>query len=326
MITKREKRLWTLYAGVLVLLFLLSSTDLIIKERKTEVYPISVIVEDASDDNYVNFRKGMEQAAMEFNVDVSFVTLYDAGDRMQQQELILREQQESARALVAAAVDEQEAARLMEDDRVQVPLVLLNSEVVSAGNREPARINFDYFSMGKEMGKLILKNHPHMPPLYLFQQPGNALAAEQFREGLLSTLGEAGYPTARFEGYTDEYFRSLMESVESHDSPAVVIVALDQESLRQAAQLRKDGGSPAAYIEGIYGRGTSVEVLNDLERGIIDGLAVTDDFSAGYLSIQAAVDLIHNTYEPRQRYLSGKCIEKQDLRAQENEKMLYPIE
>ena len=32
--TRREKMIWSLLAGVLVLLFLLSSTDLIIKEKK----------------------------------------------------------------------------------------------------------------------------------------------------------------------------------------------------------------------------------------------------------------------------------------------------
>ncbi|MEG0566491.1 MAG: sugar ABC transporter substrate-binding protein, partial [Hungatella sp.] len=58
MTSKREKLLWIGYALVLILLFLMSSTDLIIKEEKNEIYPISVIVEEASDDYYVNFKKG----------------------------------------------------------------------------------------------------------------------------------------------------------------------------------------------------------------------------------------------------------------------------
>ena len=93
MITRKEKLLWLGYGIILVLLFLLSSTDLIIKEEKREIYPISVIVEDTSDINYVNFRKGMEQAAIERNADISFITLYEAGSASQQQELIAREQQ-----------------------------------------------------------------------------------------------------------------------------------------------------------------------------------------------------------------------------------------
>ena len=48
--SNREKFLWCMYAGVLILLFLMSSTDLIIKEKKAEILPISVIIEDAGDD------------------------------------------------------------------------------------------------------------------------------------------------------------------------------------------------------------------------------------------------------------------------------------
>ena len=64
---KKVNFLWILYGLVLVILFLVSSTDLIIKEETAKIYPISVVIGDVSDENYVNFRKGMERAAMEFN-------------------------------------------------------------------------------------------------------------------------------------------------------------------------------------------------------------------------------------------------------------------
>ena len=60
--TRREKMIWSLLAGVLVLLFLLSSTDLIIKEKKTEIYPISIVIGDTTDDYYTNFRKGVDKS------------------------------------------------------------------------------------------------------------------------------------------------------------------------------------------------------------------------------------------------------------------------
>ena len=46
----KGKILWCIWAGILVLLFLMSSTDLIIKEKKIEVYPISVIIEGDNDE------------------------------------------------------------------------------------------------------------------------------------------------------------------------------------------------------------------------------------------------------------------------------------
>ena len=50
MITKYEKLLWAAYGVVLVILYMMSSTDLIINEKKPEVYPVSVIVEDSTED------------------------------------------------------------------------------------------------------------------------------------------------------------------------------------------------------------------------------------------------------------------------------------
>ena len=82
--SNKGKILWCIWAGILVLLFLMSSTDLIIKEKEIEVYPVSVIIDGDNDDYYVNLKKGMEQAAVEFHGDVSFITLYADHDQAQQ--------------------------------------------------------------------------------------------------------------------------------------------------------------------------------------------------------------------------------------------------
>ena len=50
---KRELVLWGILFMGLVLLYLLSSTDWIIKEKEAEVYPVSLIISDTSDDDYV---------------------------------------------------------------------------------------------------------------------------------------------------------------------------------------------------------------------------------------------------------------------------------
>ena len=325
MITKYEKLLWIAYSAVLVILFLMSSTDLIIKEKKQEVYPVSVIVEDSTDDNYVNFRKGMEQAAVELNVDVSFITLYDAGDREQQAELALREQQEGARALIVAPVDPAAAVEFLEDDRLQVPLVLLHSEAVPVDDRVSASITFDYHGMGRELGMQIQKEQPPKLPVYLFLGSGQGEAERLFEDGLMSVLEPAGRETLRFRREASGGFRKVIESLVYPGVQNAVIVAMDQEGLVETAGVLKDSSVYASYVSGLYGRGTSILALNELDRGIVRGLCITDDFSAGYLSVQTAVRMISNPYESRQEYLVSGYIEREDLHKEEYEKLLYPI-
>jgi len=80
MIGKKSRILILFYILVLVVLFLMCSTDLIIREPEKGVYEVAVIIEDVRDDNYGNFRKGMDRAAVEFNADVRFITLYERLD------------------------------------------------------------------------------------------------------------------------------------------------------------------------------------------------------------------------------------------------------
>ena len=82
---RREKKYCYAFIGAvfLVLLFLMSSTDLIIKERAVQIDSISVILSEDTDDYYQNFRKGMEKAATDLRSDVRLITLYDRKDQEQ---------------------------------------------------------------------------------------------------------------------------------------------------------------------------------------------------------------------------------------------------
>ena len=74
------------YGGIvlLVVLYLLSSTDLIIKEKKKEIRRVAVISEQVNDNYYGNFREGMNMAEKKYQADVNFITLYAENDEKQQ--------------------------------------------------------------------------------------------------------------------------------------------------------------------------------------------------------------------------------------------------
>ena len=122
---KKELVLWGILCVGLILLYLLSSTDWIIKEKEVEVYPVSLIISDTSDDDYVNFRKGVDQAAVEYNVDVSFITLYEKDNLAQQMELVRREAADGAGAVILEPVDELECRQYLEENTYGTPIILL---------------------------------------------------------------------------------------------------------------------------------------------------------------------------------------------------------
>ncbi len=316
--TRREKKLWILYGGILLLLFLLSSTDLILKEKEAEIYPIAVIVEDAADDNYVNFRKGMDRAAIELNADVRFITLYEDGNQAQQEELIIREQQDGSRALIVSPVDLDAVILMQSEKRLTIPTVLLNSEYSLSEDKEAARLSFDYYGMGRILGEKILEEHSKKQPVYLVGEETPDRISNRFREGILAVLETAGYEVSGVRLQGDKLQWQIGEQA--------VIVALDSASLSETARILAEREEVFCHVSGLYGRGNTVSILNYLDKGIIRGLCVTDDFSLGYLSVKAAVDLAGGHSVADMGYLDSYYIQKEDLRKEEYEKMLYPIE
>lgn len=338
--SRKEKMLWILYGFILILLYLLSSTDLIIKEKETEVYAVSVIIEDSSDDNYVNFRKGMDQAAIDLNADVSFITLYDKGNQAQQEELILREQQEGSRVLIVSPVDAGRVLGLMEHKRLTVPLIFLNSEAALTGDGVGGRIGFDYFQMGQELAEQIQKDALGQKVFLIGERRPDSVSV-RFRDGLLSVLEPLGYEIDSWEGLGWKEWEAALKQAKTEDRIPAVAVALDPVSLAAAAgwisgqeaepdpeerSQDRSGEEMERPLLGLYGRGNTVGLFNYLDRGILQGLCITDDFSAGYLSVRMAVDLAENRIVEDMGYLESRCIRREDLRRKEYEKMLYPIE
>ena len=133
MIGRSGKVMIVLYIVCLVVLFLMCSTDLIIREPERQIYQIAVIIEDVRSDNYSNFRKGMDLAAAELNADVQLITLYEKLDVKEQMDLMDREQQDGTDALIVVPVEEEQvSARQM-----TIPVILMRAgvaEAAGAGN------------------------------------------------------------------------------------------------------------------------------------------------------------------------------------------------
>ena len=321
---KKETWLWLGFGIILILLYLLSSTDLIIKERKTEVYPVSVILDDATDESYQNFKKGVDRAAIELNVDVSLITLYEGGDAAQQIERMAREQQDGAKALIVMPVEENALEDALADKRVQIPLVLVNSELPR--DKVSSVVTTDYDAMGRNLAEQVLAEHGNSVPVYLFYARGESAARKHFQDGVESVLQAGGCEIHRFSRHGDSSFRQEIEALVYPESRQAVIIALDPETLLEAAQILADSSVYLEHVSGLYGRGTTTPVLNYLDRGIITGLCVTDDFSTGYLSVKRAVEILSNQKLEEETVLDSYYISKDDLRRPEYEKMLYPIE
>ena len=195
--TRREKMIWSLLAGVLVLLFLLSSTDLIIKEKKTEIYPISIVIGDTTDDYYANFRKGVDKAADEYNVDVNFITLYEKGDVTEQMELLKREIDDGAKAVVLVPLKQQECSAILDGMVLGSPLIVMGT--IFPGDWVMSGISQDYQETGKMLGEAIARENTPDKPVLVFSEGLEYGYNKEVYSSLLAALSQAGFHVQLYE-------------------------------------------------------------------------------------------------------------------------------
>lgn len=320
---KQEKILWGIFAGILIFLYLLSSTDLIIKEKKTEIYPVSIVIGDTTDDYYTNFRKGVEQAADDYNVDISFITLFEKEDAGSQMELVKREMDDGALAVILEPVNPVECMSHMD-------ATAYGSPVIVAGQLLPAEavkgaVSANHYEDGKKMGEAIIRNNEPVIPVYIFLESVQYGYNGEILEGLKAVLRSHGYTMEIFERKSPDTFRKIIEETVYPGSGTAVIACLDAPSTSEAAEII--GGSPVygKYIVDLYGTGTTPSLLNQMDKGVIRGMVVSNEYDKGYLCVEMAVEAIQQKGVREQIFLDTYYIEKPDLRESKFEKILYPI-
>lgn len=320
MIGKSGKVLIVIYIVCLVVLFLMCSTDLIIREPEREIYRIAVIIEDVRSDNYSNFRKGMDQAAAEFNADVQLITLYEKLDAQEQTELMEREQQDGADALIVVPVEEEQVSQ----KQMTIPVILLRAGVAEASGA--GNVIVDHEKMGELLARKLLEEQPAKSSVYvLTDSSGQSDMDRLFLEGIEAVFAEEGRSVQRIMRNEWDRFFMMLEKMGTEDSEEVVILAENQEILTEAAGVLYGSEDVAEAVGGLYGRGTTMSILNYLDRGLITGICVTDEFSLGYYSVREAVRALEGAGSVP-TVMESYYIKKEDLRDPAFEKLLFPIE
>ena len=110
------------------------------------------------------------------------------------------------------------------------------------------------------------------------------------------------------------------------NSGEAVIAAIDVKSLDQTADILSGNPEYDSSRIRLYGIGSTTKILTELDRGRIKGLVISDQFDAGYMSIEKAVKAVYKGVEKEEILLESHYITKEHLRESRFERILYPID
>lgn len=254
-----------------VLLVLVTALVLLVVQKvggddAPKIYRVSVLLDGADGNGWRNFRAGLNQAALERNVDLRFITRYDGEGG--QTDVLRQEWEGETEGVILVPADAEKLGETLRAAPAGLAVCVVGP-ALSAG-RVDSYVSPDYDRMGRRLADAVAAAGETCT-LFISEKP--SAAAGLIAAGLAAGLEERGIvltrETVKGNGIVSLPEKGTLAAVESAVAEALCAAP---------------GGAGR-----IYGIGTSDRLLRSLEDGTAAALVVQSDFDAGYLSLSRVV-------------------------------------
>lgn len=261
-----ERRLLFSVLGILAAALVLLVAQRVRGSDTPRVYRVSVLLSGTEEDAWRNFRAGLGQAALEQNVDLRFITRYDAS--LTQADALRREWEGEADGVVILPADGESLARALEEAPAGLAVCVAGPALPSG--RVDCYVSPDYDRMGRSLAQAVAVQGEDCT---LYLSPAPSPAALLIAAGLEAGLAEAGVTLRR---------QTVQEGTPLSLPAAGALAAVEPKVAETLCAAPGVAGR-------VYGAGLSDGLLRALEDGTAAALLVQSDFDAGYLSLSRIV-------------------------------------
>lgn len=290
---------------IVILIVMLKQGDA--KQEDASIFQVSIIIDDENDDYWENFIKGVNGAAVDYNVDVHFVTLLDGASAENQFYYLEREIRNNADAIVISAVDGESLAEWLDEESPDIPIITVGEEVRS--DQVTMYINLNDYAMGLKLAQDIGEDDEVSSCTVLMMGDSGSCIQKRLN-GLTYGLAEEGIAYTVREVAQDSWTSVTM------DGDAVV--AMEAPVLEKLIE-NADGQTK------LYGIGFTNEILYSLDEGDIQGIVVFSDYAAGYQSITSAINALTGIAQPDQILMWCYSASRENIYSGPVEQVLFPI-
>ena len=295
-----------------------SAVNLLKEEEKKPMYRVSVVVEDSLSERWTAFRLGIDQAAREYGMDVTFAATGSFEETEDQKNLIGQEVQSGTQALILSVFDSEEAGSLLEGISSGIPVILAETDAIRPEGPETAAVALPGREMGRALGDMLLKAGVDEPSVAVLARSRERYLEMEMLEGLTETVRAAGGSLLVLkEGEADPDV--LLSRARTQD----LIAVLDDSLLVTAAALMEEKGLKKGKL---YGVGCSPSAVTALDKGIISGMVIPNDFTMGYQSMAQLAGYMAKDLPALSDIQVGYTpVKTEDVHDPDVEKLLFPL-
>ena len=297
--------------------------DTRLSEKKT--YNISIIARGKNSESLMITKKGIDQAALEMNLNISVITLSEENKVLEQTKLIEQEIENKADAIIIDPVDYEKMTEPIENAIKKVPVILIESTVNS--KLISPSISCDNYKLGVSLGEEMIEMGNVKANIVIVKNNLDCSSIKDRYDGFMSVMKgtENTFIDWEFSGEEQQnYYFQAKGLLEDNDVDAIVI--FDTGMLEMVAQEKKDLrriNKEKIFAE-IYGTGSTSKILSFIEDKVISATAIQNEYNVGYLGVEMAVDMI-NGKSINNNNISSTVITKENMYSEENQRLLFPF-
>lgn len=321
---KRRNRTLLLLAAVLAALAVLGSALYQGRTRRTLrlIYIPKTI--DGLNDFWTSLLQGTKMAAEEYGAELTILAGSNETDEEGQIAVIREAIEEKPDAILLSPVSYTavtEAAKEIKEAGIRLVLVdsTLDEDV------EDLLVSTDNISAGEQLGHLALQILPKDPVIGVVAHVEGSSTALQREEGLRAGLGDAGAHIAELVFGDSDYDKSyeVTRQMLRRHPDMNVIIGLNEYSAVGAVRAVKDAGLTEQIR--MVGFDSSIEEIQYLEEGILEGIVVQKAFNMGYLGVEKTVELLLGTRFEEPVDSGAETVTRENLYDIEIQKMIFPF-
>ena len=303
----------------LCVLFLLLTMDPVRPSQPQKLLEISVLFRQSDASTWSVARQGMEQAALDLNAELRFLTPAGEDLAAEQRELLEREAESGTNGILLIPSDREALADTVEViTSAGTPVVTLETDMSDAG--ASVCIGADNVALGEALGNAALNGAPEGSLVVLLDTAAGSTGVTDRMEAAQTVLEAAGRQVSRCRPMDGESLASALERTLTVMRPAAV-VAFDAADLEQAAALLSEREDAPL----LYGAGSTATVAAYLEQSTIVSIAAQNEFAAGYLAVGAAVQAAAGQESFQLDPLEFFLVRQENMYEPENQKLLFPV-
>ena len=247
-------------------------------------------------------------------LDVAFIASPEFESAQDQKNLISQEAAGGADALILSLYD----SEMTDIGTNTMKIVFVETDGIRDSSAGSAAVVPSGRKMGEALGEMLLKKSGPAP--YVSVLIGNLLrySEKEMLQGLTETVEGAGGSILLIE--TD---REYMMTALTRSKEADAIAVLEDPLLMRAAELSVSEELPGGRLFGI---GCSPSNISYLDRGVISGMIIPNEFTMGYQSLAQLSRCLSNDIPVMKDIEIGfSGVLTEEVHDPENEKLLFPV-